>query len=67
MSHDSGRGISYSFINVNSGQSLMDERVDELVGDEGVGTLVTGIVTQRFGKHVCRPPLGDRVSLRFGG
>jgi len=55
VGYDAGDGVGQGFVDVDLGPAACDERVDELVRDEGVLALVAGVVPHRFGEHVGLP------------
>lgn len=57
MGDDAGGGVGDGAIDVDGGFALVENGVDEFVGEKGMGALVAAVVAERGGQHVRCPPL----------
>ena len=58
MGDDPGGGVGQRFVEVHGGTALVENRVDELVRDEGVGAFVAALMAEGLGEEIGFPPFG---------
>ena len=66
MGYDAGDGVGEGFVNVDRWFAGVGKSVDEFVGEEGVRTIMAGVVSEWFGEHICFPPFWLLVVFHFG-
>lgn len=67
MGDDAGGGEGDGCVDVDGGFAVIENGVDEFVGEECVGAFVAAVVTEGGGEHVGGPPLFFFVLFEDGG
>src|SRR5579862_7054540 len=56
MRDDAGNRHVQSFVDADCGRATVNQRIDELMSQKGVRTVVAAVVAERFREHLRLPP-----------